>query len=515
MDYRKGLFGKVSSMQIELMGLVNPNRPNSPRVCLVLPLLVLSRRYVSLACSRRMEGPKRDGAARPRGAKAAHTPVPRLSAEKTDKHKKAMRSPHNLPTPHNGGSNKKRRAARASHESSTKSAQSTSPELSESMPPVSRQLCLSPRKGRGKGKRSSFESASVEQQSPRALGHPHSILFERPSFDSQPVSLFERSSFNGHFGSAAACRHSAFSNSLTSSFSGTTSQEVTARDGYSFKASTDRAASPTGDPGVEQPSAQPSALLTPALTILAPHLPLVPVLGAPSTRALESPSEPEVSPPPYVAALNGGAASMSDPIEAALQPMHTRAKTPPRTHTKAAPPLLPQQLLALADPPSKPRVKVPTLLLQNIGTSPVGRRPLKSPYPGKKGSQRAAKVTAKEKMLAKAAAALAIAAPAAAALAAASTDPADPADLATAASILATSSVGLSVPAPSLPKFTHLNVRALLASPAATQTSWDTWLMLQRLREWDESERSRDSQRSSIQSSSSSAKVSAQDSARR
>jgi hypothetical protein len=118
-------------------------------------------------------------------------------------------------------------------------------------------------------------------------------------------------------------------------------------------------------------------------------------------------------------------------------------------------------------------------------------------------------------MLAKAAAALATAAPAAAALAAASTDPADPADLATAASILATSSVGLSVPAPSLPKFTHLNVRALLASPAATQTSWDTWLMLQRLREWDESERSRDSQRSSIQSSSSSAKVSAQDSARR
>jgi len=476
-----------------------------------------------------MEGPQRDGAARPRGAKAAHTPVPRLSAEKTDvKHKKAMRSPHNPPTPHNGGSNKKRRAARASHESSTRSAQSTSPELSESMPPVSRQLCLSPRKGRGKGKRSNFESASVEQQSPRALGHPHSILFERPSFNSQPVSLFERSSFNsqpvslferssfnGHFGSAAASRHSAFSNSLTSSFSGTTSQEVTARDVYSFKASTDRAASPTGDPGVEQPSAQPSALLTPALTILAPHLPLVPVLGAPSTRALESPSEPEVSPPPYVAALNGGAASMSDPIEAALQPMHTRAKTPPRTHTKAAPPLLPQQLLALADPPSKPRVKVPTLLLQNIGASPVGRRPLKSPYPGKKGSQRAAKVTAKEKMLAKAAAALATAAPAAAALAAASTDPADPADLATAASILATSSVGLSVPAPSLPKFTHLNVRALLASPAATQTSWDTWLMLQRLREWDESERSRDSQRSSIQSSSSSAKVSAQDSARR
>jgi hypothetical protein len=483
------------------MGLVNPW--NFPSVqTLHAPRLPPDADTFS-CCSRRMEGPKRDGAARPRGAKAAHTPVPRLSAEKTDvKHKKAMRSPHNPPTPHNGGSNKKRRAARASHESSTRSAQSTSPELSESMPPVSRQLCLSPRKGRGKGKRSSFESASVEQQSPRALGHPHSILFER-------------SSFNGHFGSAAACRHSAFSNSLTSSFSGTTSQEVTARDVYSFKASTDRAASPTGDPGVEHPSAQPSALLTPALTMLAPHLPLVPLLGAPSTRALESPSEPEVSPPPYVAELNGGAASMNDPIEAALQPMHTRAKTPPRTHTKAAPPLLPQQLLALADPPSKPRVKVPTLLLQNIGASPVGRRPLKSPYPGKKGSQRAAKVTAKEKMLAKAAAALATAAPAAAALAAASTDPADPADLATAASILATSSVGLSVPAPSLPKFTHLNVRALLASPAATQTSWDTWLMLQRLREWDESERSRDSQRSSIKSSSSSAKLSAQDSARR
>ena len=484
-----------------------------------------------------MEGPKRDGAARPRSAKVANTPVPRLSAEKTDKHKKAMRSPHNLPTPHNGGSNKKRRAARASHESSTRSAQSTSPELF--MPPVSRQLCLSPRKGRGKGKRSSFESASVEQQSPRAaLGHPHSILFERPSFNGQHVSLFERSSFDGHFGSAAASRHSAFSNSLTSSFSGTTSQEVTARDVYSIKASTDRAASPTGDPGVEQPSAQPSALLTPALltpalTMPAPHLPLEPpsqhlpylplepVLGAPSTRALESPSELEVSPPPYVAALNGGAASMNDPIEAALQPMHTRAKTAPLTHTKTAPPLLPQQLLALADPPSKPRVKVPTLLLQNIGTSPVGRRPLKSPYPGKKGSQRAAKITAKEKMLAKAAAALATAAPAAAALAAASTDPAlaaastDPADLATAAAILATSSVGLSVPAPSLPKFTHLDVRALLASPAATQTSWNTWLMLQRLREWDESERSRDSLRSSIQSSSSSAKVSAQDSARR
>ena len=474
-----------------------------------------------------MEGPKRDGAARPRGAKAAHTPVPRLSAEKTDvKHKKAMRSPHNMPTPHNGGSNKKRRAARASHESSTRSAQSTPPELSESMPPMSRQLCLSPRKGRGKGK-----------PSPDQLS-PHSILFERPSFNSQHVSLFERPSFNGHFGSAAASRHSAFSNSLTSSFSGTTSQEVTARDVYSIKASTDRAASPTGDPGVEQPSAQPSALLTPALltpalTMPAPHLPLEPpsqhlpylplepVLGAPSTRALESPSELEVSPPPYVAALNGGAASMNDPIEAALQPMHTRAKTAPLTHTKTAPPLLPQQLLALADPPSKPRVKVPTLLLQNIGTSPVGRRPLKSPYPGKKGSQRAAKITAKEKMLAKAAAALATAAPAAAALAAASTDPAlaaastDPADLATAAAILATSSVGLSVPAPSLPKFTHLDVRALLASPAATQTSWNTWLMLQRLREWDESERSRDSLRSSIQSSSSSAKVSAQDSARR
>ena len=464
-----------------------------------------------------MEGPKRDGAARPRSAKVANTPVPRLSAEKTDKHKKAMRSPHNLPTPHNGGSNKKRRAARASHESSTRSAQSTSPELF--MPPVSRQLCLSPRKGRGKGKRSSFESASVEQQSPRAaLGHPHSILFERPSFNGQHVSLFERSSFNGHFGSAAASRHSAFSNSLTSSFSGTTSQEVTARDVHSFKASTDRAASPTGDPGVEQPSAQPSAPLTPALTMSAltkpqalmmpaPHLPLVPVPGASaaSTRALESHSEPEVSPPPYVAALNGGPPSMHNPIEAALQPMHTHAKAPP--------PLLPQQLLALADPPSKPRVKVPTLLLQNIGTSPFGRRPLKSPYPGKKGSQRAAKVTAKEKMLAKAAAALATAAPAAAALAAASTDPADPADLATAAAILATSSVGLSVPAPSLPKFTHLNVRALLASPAATQTSWDTWLMLQRLREWDESERSHESQRSSIQSSSSSAKVSAQDSA--
>ena len=496
------------------MGLVNPWKFPSVQI-LHAPRLPPDADTFS-CCSRRMEGPKRDGAARPRGAKAAHTPVPRLSAEKTDvKHKKAMRSPHNPPTPHNGGSNKKRRAARASHESSTRSAQSTSPELSESMPPVSRQLCLSPRKGRGKGKRSSFESASVEQQSPRALGHPHSILFERPSFNSQHVSLFERSSFNGHFGSAAACRHSAFSNSLTSSFSGTTSQEVTARDVYSFKASTDRAASPTGDPGVEHPSAQPSALLTPALTMPAPHLPLVPLLGAPSTRALESPSEPEVSPPPYVAALSGGAASMNDPIEAALQPMHTRAKTPPRTHTKAAPPLLPQQLLALADPPSKPRVKVPTLLLQNIGASPVGRRPLKSPYPGKKGSQRAAKVTAKEKMLAKAAAALATAAPAAAALAAASTDPADPADLATAASILATSSIGLSVPAPSLPKFTHLNVRALLASPAATQTSWDTWLMLQRLREWDESERSRDSQRSSIQSSSSSAKVSAQDSARR
>ena len=474
-----------------------------------------------------MEGPKRDGAARPRGAKAAHTPVPRLSAEKTDvKHKKAMRSPHNMPTPHNGGSNKKRRAARASHESSTRSAQSTPPELSESMPPMSRQLCLSPRKGRGKGK-----------PSPDQLS-PHSILFERPSFNSQHVSLFERPSFNGHFGSAAASRHSAFSNSLTSSFSGTTSQEVTARDVYSIKASTDRAASPTGDPGVEQPSAQPSALLTPALltpalTMPAPHLPLEPpsqhlpylplepVLGAPSTRALESPSEPEVSPPPYVAALNGGAASMNDPIEAALQPMHTRAKTAPLTHTKTAPPLLPQQLLALADPPSKPRVKVPTLLLQNIGPSPVGRRPLKSPHPGKKGSKRAAKVTAKEKMLAKAAAALATAAPAGAALATASTDPAlaaastDPADLATAAAILATSSVGLSVPAPSLPKFTHLDVRALLASPAATQTSWNTWLMLQRLREWDESERSRDSLRSSIQSSSSSAKVSAQDSARR
>ena len=458
-----------------------------------------------------MEGPKRDGAARPRGAKAAHTPVPRLSAEKTDvKHKKAMRSPHNMPT----SSNKKRRAARASHESSTRSAQSTPPELSESMPPMSRQLCLSPRKGRGKGK-----------PSPDQLS-PHSILFERPSFNSQHVSLFERPSFNGHFGSAAASRHSAFSNSLTSSFSGTTSQEVTARDVHSFKASTDRAASPTGDPGVEQPSAQPSAPLTPALTMSAltkpqalmmpaPHLPLVPVPGASaaSTRALESHSEPEVSPPPYVAALNGGPPSMHDPIEAALQPMHTHAKAPP--------PLLPQQLLALADPPSKPRVKVPTLLLQNIGTSPVGRRPLKSPYPGKKGSQRAAKIAAKEKMLAKAAAALATAAPAAAALAAASTDPAlaaastDPADLATAAAILATSSVGLSVPAPSLPKFTHLDVRALLASPAATQTSWNTWLMLQRLREWDESERSRDSLRSSIQSSSSSAKVSAQDSARR
>ena len=455
-----------------------------------------------------MEGPKRDGAARPRGAKAAHTPVPRLSAEKTDvKHKKAMRSPHNMPT----SSNKKRRAARASHESSTRSAQSTPPELSESMPPMSRQLCLSPRKGRGKGK-----------PSPDQLS-PHSILFERPSFNSQHVSLFERPSFNGHFGSAAASRHSAFSNSLTSSFSGTTSQEVTARDVPSFKASTDRAASPTGDPGVEQPSAQPSAPLTPALTMSAltkpqalmmpaPHLPLVPVPGASaaSTRALESHSEPEVSPPPYVAALNGGPPSMHNPIEAALQPMHTRAKTPPRTHTKAAPPLLPQQLLALADPPSKPRVKVPTLLLQNIGTSPVGRRPLKSPHPGKKGSKRAAKVTAKEKMLAKAAAALATAAPAGAALATASTDPAD---LATAAAILATSSVGQSVPASSLPKLTPLNVRALLASPAATQTSWDTWLMLQRLREWDESERSHESQRSSIQSSSSSAKVSAQDSA--
>ena len=105
---------------------------------------------------------------------------------------------------------------------------------------------------------------------------------------------------------------------------------------------------------------------------------------------------------------------------------------------------------------------------------------------------------------------MATAAPAGAALATASTDPAD---LATAAAILATSSVGQSVPASSLPKLTPLDVRALLASPAATQTSWDTWLMLQRLREWDESERSHESQRSSIQSSSSSAKVSAQDSA--